>query len=150
MDAVLIMAGAFVVYLIAYQCYGKFIGRKIFNLSNANKTPAVEFEDGQDFVPARKGIIFGHHFTSIAGTGPLVGPAIGIIRGWVPALLWVLVGPIVMGAVHDFGALILSLRNRGKSISEITSKYINPRNRTLFFLIALFELWIVIAYSWSS
>ncbi len=145
MDAVLIMVGAFGVYLIAYKCYGKFIGRKIFNVSNAHKTPAVEFEDGQDFVPTRKGIIFGHHFTSIAGTGPIVGPAIGIIWGWVPALIWVLVGPIVMGAVHDFGALILSLRNQGKSISEITSKYISPRARTLFFLIALFELWIVIA-----
>ncbi|MBN2050286.1 MAG: carbon starvation protein A [Spirochaetales bacterium] len=145
MDAILIMIIAFVGYLLAYKLYGKFIGQKIFNLTNANKAPSVEFEDGKDYVPTRKGIIFGHHFTSIAGTGPIVGPAIGIIWGWVPALIWVLVGTIVMGAVHDFGALVLSMRNQGKSISEITSKYINPRTRTIFFLIVLLELWIVVA-----
>lgn len=145
MDAILIMIIAFVGYLLAYKLYGKFVGQKIFNLSNANKTPSHEYEDGKDYVPTRKGIIFGHHFTSIAGTGPIVGPAIGIIWGWLPALIWVLVGTIVMGAVHDFGALVLSMRNQGKSISEITSKYINDRTRTIFFLIVLLELWIVIA-----
>lgn len=145
MDAVLIMVIAFVGYLIAYRLYGRFVGKKIFALSNANKTPAVEFEDGKDYVPTRKGIIFGHHFTSIAGTGPIVGPAIAIIWGWVPALIWVLVGTIVMGAVHDFGSLVISLRNQGKSISEVSARYINPRTRTIFFLIVLLELWIVIA-----
>jgi len=145
MDAVLIMVIAFVAYLLAYRLYGRFVGKKVFALSNANKTPSQEFEDGKDYVPTRKGIIFGHHYTSIAGTGPIVGPAIGIIWGWVPALLWVLVGTIVMGAVHDFGALVLSMRNQGKSISEVTAKYVNPRARTLFFIIVLLELWIVIA-----
>jgi len=145
MDAILIMIIAFVGYLLAYRLYGKFVGQKIFNLSNANKTPSHEYQDGTDYVPTRKGIIFGHHFTSIAGTGPIVGPAIGIIWGWLPALIWVLVGTIVMGAVHDFGALVLSMRNQGKSISEITSKYINNRTRTIFFIIVLLELWIVIA-----
>jgi len=145
MDAIIIMVVAFVGYLLAYRLYGRFVGKKIFALSNATKTPAVSMEDGQDYVPTRKGIIFGHHFTSIAGTGPIVGPAIGIIWGWVPALIWVFVGTIVMGAVHDFGALVMSLRNQGKSISEITSKYINNRTRTIFFLIVLLELWIVIA-----
>lgn len=145
MDAVLIMVVAFVGYLLAYKLYGKFISQKIFNLSNANKVPSVELQDGNDYVPTRKGVIFGHHFTSIAGTGPIVGPAIGIIWGWVPALIWVLVGTIVMGAVHDFGALVLSMRNQGKSISEITSKYINARTRTIFFIVVLLELWIVIA-----
>jgi carbon starvation protein len=145
MDAVLIMVLAFVGYLLAYRLYGRFVGKKIFALSNANKTPAVQMEDGQDYVPTRKGIIFGHHFTSIAGTGPIVGPALGVIWGWVPALIWVLVGTIVMGAVHDFGALVLSLRNQGKSISEITEKYVNPRTRTIFFIVVFLELWIVIA-----
>lgn len=145
MDAVLIMVLAFIGYLLAYKLYGQFIGKKVFALSNANKTPSHEFEDGKDYVPTRKGIIFGHHFTSIAGTGPIVGPALGIIWGWVPALIWVLVGTIVMGAVHDFGALVLSMRNQGKSISELTAKIINPRARTLFFIIVLLELWIVIA-----
>jgi carbon starvation protein len=145
MEAIIIMVVAFVGYLVAYRLYGRFVGKKIFALSNATKTPAVAMEDGQDYVPTRRGIIFGHHFTSIAGTGPIVGPAIAIIWGWVPALIWVLVGTIVMGAVHDFGALVMSMRNQGKSISEITSKYVNSRTRTIFFLIVLLELWIVIA-----
>ena len=145
MDAVLIMVLAFVGYILMYRFYGRFIGRKIFNLSNANKMPSVEFEDGKDYVPTRKGIIFGHHFTSIAGAAPIVGPAIAIIWGWVPALIWVFVGTVVMGAVHDFGTLVLSLRNQGKSISEITEKYINARTRTIFFLIVLLELLIILA-----
>jgi len=145
MDAVLIMVVAFVGYLAAFKLYGEFIGKRVFGLSKAAKTPAVELEDGRDYVPTRKGIIFGHHFTSIAGTGPIVGPAIGIIWGWVPALIWVLVGTIVMGAVHDFGALVVSMKNQGKSISEVTSRYINKRTRTIFFIIVLLELWIVIA-----
>lgn len=122
-----------------------FLSEKIFKLSNDNKTPAVEMEDGMDYVPTKKGIIFGHHFTSIAGTGPIVGPAIGVIWGWLPAVIWVLVGTIVMGAVHDFGALVVSLRHQGKSISEVTGNYINNRTRTIFFIIVLLELWIVIA-----
>ena len=145
MGALLLMVVVFVGYILAYKLYGHFIGKRIFNLSNANKTPAVEFDDGKDYVPTRKGIIFGHHFTSIAGTGPIVGPAIAIIWGWVPAVIWVFVGSIVMGAVHDFGALVVSMRNQGKSISDVTSKYINERTRTIFFLIVLLELWIVIA-----
>jgi hypothetical protein len=139
-DAVIIMVVASVGYLVAYRLCGRFAGKKIFALSNANKTPAVQMEDGQDYVPTRKGIIFGHHFTSIAGTGPIVGPALGVVWGWLPALIWVLVGTIVMGAVHDFGALVMSLRNQGKSISEITEKYVNPRTRTIFFIIVFFEL----------
>jgi len=145
MQSVLIMVVAFVGYILMFRFYGRFIGRKIFNLSNANKVPSVEFEDGKDYVPTRKGIIFGHHFTSIAGAAPIIGPAIAIIWGWVPALIWVFVGTVVMGAVHDFGALVMSLRNQGKSISEVTKKYISPRTRTVFFLIVLLELWIVIA-----
>jgi len=95
-------------------------------------------------VPTRKGIIFGHHYTSIAGTGPIVGPAIGIIWGWVPALIWVFVGSIVMGAVHDFGALVVSMRNQGKSISEITGRYVGKRARMLVFAMypqAVFPVW---------
>ena len=145
MTAMLIMFLVFAGYIIMYQVYGKFIGRKIFKLSPANKTPSVELKDGFDYVPTKKEVIFGHHFTSIAGTGPIVGPAIAIIWGWVPALLWVFIGSIMMGAVHDFGTLIISMRNQGKSISEYTAKYINNRARVLFFLIVFLELWIVIA-----
>jgi len=145
MDALLIMVMAFVGYLFMYQLYGKYIGSKIFALSAVAKTPSVELEDGMDYVPTKKEVIFGHHFTSIAGTGPIVGPAIAIIWGWVPALLWVFFGSIIMGAVHDFGSLIISMRNQGKSISEYTAKYVNDRTKFLFFLIVFLELWIVIA-----
>lgn len=145
MDAVLIMVLAFAGYIIAYRLYGEFVGKKIFKLTNKNKTPAEEFEDGVDYVPTKKGIIFGHHFTSIAGTGPIVGPAIGVIWGWLPALIWVFVGSIVMGAVHDFSALVMSLRSQGKSISEIASQYISKRIRFAFFLIVFIELWLFLA-----
>jgi carbon starvation protein len=145
MDALIIMVLAFAGYIIMYKLYGQYIGKKIFALSGTAIAPSVELEDGVDYVPTKKEVIFGHHFTSIAGTGPIVGPAIAIIWGWVPALLWVFLGSIIMGAVHDFGALIISMRNQGKSISDYTSKYINSRTRFLFFLIVFLELWIVIA-----
>ena len=145
MGALAIMVLAFAGYIIMYQLYGKYVGRKIFALSGEARTPSVEMEDGVDYVPTRKEIIFGHHYTSIAGTGPIVGPAIAIIWGWVPAILWVFIGSIVMGAVHDFGALIISMRNQGKSISEYTAKYVNNRTKFFFFLIVFLELWIVIA-----
>ncbi|MFZ1729311.1 MAG: carbon starvation protein A [Bacteroidota bacterium] len=145
MNALLIMLLSFVGYLLMYRLYGRFIGRRIFAMNDENTAPSVSMEDGLDYVPTRKEIIFGHHFTSIAGTGPIVGPAIAIIWGWLPALLWVFVGSIVMGAVHDFGSLIISMRNNGKSISDYTAKYLNSRSRMFFFIIVFLELWIVIA-----
>lgn len=145
MSALFIMILAFAGFIIMYNLYGKYIGSKVFNLSESARVPSVEMEDGVDYVPTKKEVIFGHHFTSIAGTGPIVGPAIAIIWGWVPALIWVFLGSIIMGAVHDFGALIISMRNQGKSIAEYTSKYVNSRTRILFFIIVFLELWIVIA-----
>ena len=145
MDALLMVVLAFVGYIVMYKLYGRFIGKQIFKLSKAAGVPAKELEDGIDYVPTKKEVIFGHHYTSIAGTGPIVGPAIAVIWGWLPAIIWIFIGSIVMGAVHDFGALIISMRNQGKSISEYTGKYINSRTRFLFFVIVFFELWIVIA-----
>ncbi|MBR9974615.1 MAG: carbon starvation protein A [Bacteroidetes bacterium] len=145
MNALLIMVLSFAGYLLMYRVYGRYIGRRIFAIDDCNTAPSVRFEDGVDYVPTRKEVIFGHHFTSIAGTGPIVGPAIAIIWGWVPALLWVFVGSIVMGAVHDLGALLISMRNQGKSISDYTARYVNGRARLFFFVIVFLELWIVIA-----
>ena len=145
MAALLIVVITFVGYVIAYHTYGRFLARKIFRLNDDAPVPSRELEDGIDYVPTRKGIIFGHHYTSIAGTGPIVGPAIGIIWGWLPALVWVFVGSIVMGAVHDFGALVMSLRNEGKSMAEITNRFISPQAKTMFFLIVFLGLLIVIA-----
>ncbi len=139
------MVGAFVGYLVAYHTYGRFLARRIFRIDANAPVPAVAQRDDNDYVPTRRIIVFGHHFTSIAGTGPIVGPAIGVIWGWVPAFIWVFVGSIVMGGVHDFGALVISLRNQGRSIADITRELIGPRVRLIFFLVVLLILWVVIA-----
>ncbi len=145
MDALWLMLICGVGYLVAYHTYGRFLARKIFKLRPEAVVPSAEFQDGIDYVPTRRGIIFGHHFTSIAGTGPIVGPAIGVIWGWLPALIWVTVGCIFMGAVHDLGSLVVSMRNEGKSISEAAAKYINARVRFIFFAVVFLALLIVIA-----
>lgn len=145
MGSLFLMIGAFVGFILMYQLYGRYMGSKIFEFATDREVPSKKYEDGVDYVPTSKEIIFGHHFTSIAGTGPIVGPAIAIIWGWVPAMLWIFVGTIVMGATHDLGSLIISMRNKGQSISEYTSRYINPRTKYFFFAIAVFGLWVVIA-----
>ena len=145
MDALLLVVVTFVGYLVAYHTYGRFLARKIFRLDDSVEPPSVRLADGVDYVPTRRGIIFGHHYTSIAGTGPIVGPAIGIIWGWVPAIVWIVVGSIAMGAVHDFGSLVVSMRSDGKSLSEVADRYVGSRARTIFFLVVFLELLIVIA-----
>lgn len=145
MDTLLLIVVSGFGFIIAYHTYGRFLAKKIFKLNPDAPVPSHELRDDIDYVPSRKGIIFGHHFTSIAGTGPIVGPAIGIIWGWLPAILWVLLGSIFVGAIHDFGALVVSMRNEGKSISEVASKYINKRVRFIFFVIVFLALLIVIA-----
>ena len=145
MSSLLIAIISYVGYIIAYKTYGKYISKRIFKLSNDNITPAYKYNDGIDYVPTKKEILFGHHFTSIAGTGPIVGPALAIIWGWLPAVLWIFFGAIFIGAIHDFSALVVSARKGGKSIAEITEDIISPTSRTLFFLIVFFALLIVIA-----
>jgi carbon starvation protein len=132
-------------YIIAYHTYGRFWHDGYFSWTRQRGFPARRKTTGLIMLPTRRGIVFGHHFTSIAGTGPIVGPAIGIIWGWLPALLWVTVGCVLMGAVHALGALVVSLRNEGKSLSEIAARYFNTRVRLIFFLIVFFALLIIIA-----
>ncbi|QGQ23916.1 carbon starvation protein A [Gimesia benthica] len=145
MATLLIAAGAFIGYIIAYHTYGKWLSQKIFNVDADAEVPSKQLRDDIDFVPTKKEVIFGHHFTSIAGTGPIVGPAIAVFWGWLPALLWVLFGSIFVGAVHDFGALIVSLRNRGQTVGEVAGRLIAPRTRILFLLILLLALTVVLA-----
>jgi len=145
MSTLLIAALSFFGFLVAYHTYGRWLARKIFRLDAAADVPSRAMADGVDFVPTRKEIVFGHHFTSIAGTGPIVGPAIAVFWGWLPALLWVVLGSIFIGAVHDLGALVVSVRNRGMSLGEAAGRVICPRARFLFLLILLFELTIVLA-----
>jgi carbon starvation protein len=145
MPPLLLMILVFAGYVLMYHLYGKFISRRIFQINENNSVPSQTMQDGFDYVPTKKEILFGHHFTSIAGTGPIVGPAIAIIWGWVPAVLWVFFGSIFIGAVHDFGVLIASLRNKGHSIAEITGIYLSRRTKVIFYIIGLLELWIFIA-----
>jgi carbon starvation protein len=132
-------------FLVAYHTYGRWLGRKVFGLSAHAVCPADEFNDGVDYVPTPRAVVFGHHFTSIAGTGPIVGPAIAIMWGWLPALLWVLVGSIFVGAVHDLGALVVSLRNQGQTVGDIAGRLLNRRVRLLFLLVLFLALTIVLA-----
>ncbi|MCG8403859.1 MAG: carbon starvation protein A [Phycisphaerales bacterium] len=145
MSTFLIAVGSFVLYLIAYHTYGRWLARKFFKLDRNAPVPSKQLNDGQDYVPTRREILFGHHFTSIAGTGPIVGPALAVIWGWLPALLWVLFGSIFIGAVHDFGALVVSIRNRGQTVGEVAGRLINPRVKILFLLILFLALTIVLA-----
>ncbi len=145
MNSLWIAAGSAVLYIIAYNTYGRFLSKKLFCIDRNAPCPSETHHDGIDFVKTDKLVLFGHHFTSIAGTGPIVGPAIAIIWGWVPALIWILVGSILMGAVHDFGSMIISLRNQGRSIGDIAGGVISPRVRFLFLLIIFFALWLVVA-----
>lgn len=145
MQTVAIAIGAFVLYLVAYHTYGRWLARRVFRVEPDRTTPAHEVNDGVDYVPSKRDIVFGHHFTSIAGTGPIVGPAVAVVWGWVPALVWVLVGSIVMGAVHDFGSLVISMRHRGRTIGDLASDVINKRVRVLFLLVMLVGLWVVLA-----
>ena len=145
MATLLIALGSFILYLVAYHTYGKFLGQKIFHLDPRAKVPSNELKDGIDYVPTKRNIIFGHHFTSIAGTGPIVGPALAVVWGWLPALLWVIFGSILIGAVHDFGSLVISIRNRGQTVGDVAGRVLAPRARLLFLSILFMALTIVLA-----
>ena len=145
MSTLIIAVLSFVGFIAAYHTYGKWLARKIFGLDPEQKVPSQELRDDIDYVPTKKEVIFGHHFTSIAGTGPIVGPAIAVFWGWLPALLWVVLGSIFIGAVHDFGALVVSLRNRGQTVGDIAGRMITPRAKLLFLIILFMALAVVLA-----
>lgn len=145
MNSLFLALICFACYIIAYKTYGKYISAKIFKLRKDALCPSEEYKDGNDYVPTKKSILFGHHFTSIAGLGPIVGPAIAIIWGWVPAILWVVFGSIFMGAVHDLGVLVVSMRNKGRSVGDIAADLVSPRVRIMFFIIMFLANLMVIA-----
>jgi carbon starvation protein CstA len=144
MEALALTLLAGVALILAYVTYGRWLAR-LFSLREDSTTPAVLLRDGRDFCPTAKSIVFGHHFTSIAGTGPIVGPAIAVMWGWLPALLWVVFGSIFIGAVHDLGAIVVSLRNKGRSIGDIAGDLLGPRVRYIFLGTLIVGLWIVLA-----
>ena len=145
MSTLLVAALSFIGFIVAYHTYGRWLARRIFGLDDKTEVPSQQLRDDVDFIPTRKEVIFGHHFTSIAGTGPIVGPAIAVFWGWLPALLWVVLGSIFIGAVHDFGALVVSVRNRGQTVGEVAGRMISARAKILFLLVLFFALSIVLA-----
>lgn len=128
----------------AYFIYGKYVFKK-FNINNNNLTPSHRLSDGVDYVPSKPIVVLGHHFASIAGAGPIVGPIIAITFGWVPAVIWILIGGIFFGAVHDLGSMVASLRNDGKSIGVIIQNTIGKKGKRLFILFSFSTLILIIA-----
>jgi carbon starvation protein len=141
---VLLLVGLFAL-LTGYRLYSRYIAEHVYRLDPDYVTPAHRHRDGVDFVPTHKHVLFGHHFTSVAGAAPIVGPAIAVIWGWLPAFLWVVLGTVFAGAVHDFGALWISTRHKGQSIGTLTEGIIGPRARDLFLLIIFFLVLMVTA-----
>jgi len=123
--------------------YSKFIAHKIYQLDPDFVTPAHEFNDGTDYVPTNRYVLWGHHFTSVAGAAPIVGPAIAVYWGWVPAVLWVTIGTIFFAGVHDFGAIWASVRNKGKSIGALSEDVIGKRPQALFMVVIFLVLLMV-------
>ncbi|MGH7457731.1 MAG: carbon starvation CstA family protein [Longimicrobiaceae bacterium] len=145
MNSILLLVVGLSAFATGYLVYSRYLARRIYRLDPDFRTPAHEFEDGLDYLPTNRHVLFGHHFTSVAGAAPIVGPAIAVIWGWLPAFLWVVLGTIFAGAVHDFGALWISARNRGESIGTLTQGILGRRARTLFLLIILFLIIMVSA-----
>ena len=139
-NAMVIALVSLAALVVAYFTYGRFLARRIFRLDPNWPTPSHTMTDGIDYVPTRPPILFGHHFASIAGLGPILGPALAVIWGWLPALLWVVLGSIFIGAVHDMGALYVSLHHQGRSIGEVSRHVIGPRARLLALLIIFFMM----------
>ena len=126
-----------------YFVYSRFIASRIYKLDPNFRTPAHEYEDGVDFVPTNRYVLWGHHFTSVAGAAPIVGPAIAVIWGWLPAFLWVVFGTIFFAGVHDSGALWASVRNRAKSVGSLTGEVVGRRARTVFMIVIFLVLLMV-------
>jgi carbon starvation protein len=144
--AALVTALALLVFVLGYRFYARHVGRRIFQDEEPGfRTPAHEFEDGHDFVPTKRPILFGHHFTSIAGAAPIIGPCVAAYWGWVPALLWVVLGTVFMGAVHDYGALVISAREKGRSIADVAATVVSGRVRLMFLCFIMVLSWLVLA-----
>ena len=124
-------------FICGYLFYSKFIAKKIFGINDNIVPPSKEYEDGKDYIPTSKHILFGHHFTSIAGLAPIVGPCIAICWGWLPTLSWIVLGTVFIGAVHDFGALVISVKEKGRSVADLANKTINNRVRIMFLLFVI-------------
>ena len=144
MSGVLLILLGIVIFVVAYMTYGKFLA-KSWGIDPSRTTPAHTLEDGVDYCPAKTPVLMGHHFSSIAGAGPINGPIQAAYFGWVPCFLWIVIGGIFFGAVQDFGSLFVSIRHDGKSLGEVIEDTIGRRTRVLFTVFAWLVLLLVIA-----
>ena len=144
MNAVLVLVIGCAILIAGYVFYGKWLSDQ-WGVDEKRVTPAHELEDGMDYVPAKAPVLMGHHFSSIAGAGPINGPIQAAVFGWVPVMLWVLIGGIFFGAVHDFGSLFASIRHKGQSIGEVIAANIGERAKKLFIIFSYLTLILVVA-----
>ncbi len=144
MNAVLILLVGCAILLVGYIAYGGWLAKQ-WGVDDSRQTPAHELEDGMDYVPAKAPVLMGHHFSSIAGAGPINGPIQAAVFGWVPVVLWVLIGGIFFGAVHDYGSLFASIRHKGQSIGEVIALNIGDRAKKLFLIFSYLTLILVVA-----
>ena len=143
MNVLYIVLASTIIYLAAYFVYGNFLSKKVFELNDSKVTPAVDINDELDFVPTSKNMLLGQHFSAIAGAGPVNGPILAAVMfGWAPALMWCLIGAILIGGVHDMGSLIASVRHKARSITEVIRVNVTNRAWILFMLF----IWITLVY----
>ena len=143
MQAIVLVIVGLGAMTLGYRFYSKFIAEKIYRLDPHFETPAHTMRDDVDYVPTHRFVLWGHHFTAVAGAAPIVGPAVAIIWGWVPAFLWVVFGTIFFSGVHDFGSIWASVRNKGRSIGSLTGDVVSQRSRTIF-MIVIFVLLLLV------
>ena len=144
MNILVVLLVSIVVLVLGYLLYGRWLANQ-WGVDPSRKTPSHELEDGVDYVPAKAPVLMGHHFSSIAGAGPINGPIQAAVFGWVPVLLWVLIGGIFFGGVHDFGALFASIRNKGQSMGEVIADTMGQKTKRLFLIFAWLTLLLVVA-----
>src|SRR5918995_126070 len=128
---------------LGYRFYSNFIAKKIYQLDPNFETPAHAMRDDVDYLPTKRLVLWGHHFTTVAGASPIVGPGIAVIWGWLPAVIWVTVGTVFLAGVHDFGAIWASVRNRGRSMGALTGDIVSRRSRSLFMIVIFLLLLMV-------
>ncbi len=144
MNAVVVLIVGFVVAVIGYRLYARHIDEKVVQADPKRATPATMYMDGVDFMPTSKNILFGYQFKSIAGAGPIIGPIIAIQWGWLPALLWILLGTLFIGWVQDYSSAMIAMRNEGASFGGLSYKYISPRARVILLAFIYFYLLLIV------
>ena len=145
MNAAIFCVIGLILFFLGFQIFAKFLAQKVYKLDSNAAVPSHTMKDNIDYVPTNKFVLFGHHFASIAGAAPVIGPALAVIWGWLPAFIWVVFGTIIWGGTHDFGALIISVRNKGKSIGDIARSMIGIKAITAYMIIVFFVLVLVMA-----